>query len=173
MRADTLIALFDYTLPDAPSEWQVVNDSVMGGVSQGTFRITDQKTLLLFGTLSLENNGGFASIRSRPKALGLQRGDFLRVRARGDGRQYSVNLYVPRPQIAFSYRVTLPTTNGEWNEVTLPLDSFAATSFGRVVKDASPVMPEEVSALGIMVSDKTPGPFRLEIEWIKLVRKTQ
>jgi NADH dehydrogenase [ubiquinone] 1 alpha subcomplex assembly factor 1 len=92
------------------------------------------------------------------------------VRVRGDGRRYSLNLYVPRRQVAFSYRASVTTTSDEWVEGTLPLDTFEATSFGRVVKDAGPVDPQEVSALGFMVSDKKAGPFRLEIEWIKVVR---
>ena len=162
--------LFDFTGADAAKDWQAVNDGVMGGVSEGTFTITDQKALEFFGTLSLENNGGFASVRSRPRNLGLQPGDALRVRVRGDGRWYSLNFYVPRPQIAFSYRTSVTTTSDEWVEVTLPLDRFEATSFGRVVKDTGPVDPQEVSALGFMVSDKKAGPFRLEVEWIKVVR---
>lgn len=169
MAEDTRIVLFDFAVPGAASEWQAVNDDVMGGVSQGTFQITDQKTLAFFGTLSLENNGGFASVRTKAKKLGLESGDALRVRVRGDGRQYSLNLYVPRPQVAFSYRATVTTTTGEWVEVTLPLDTFEATSFGRPV-DAGPVKPEEVSGLGFMVSDKRAGPFKLEVGSITVVR---
>lgn len=170
MAEDNLILLFDFTLPTAPSEWLAVNDSVMGGVSQGTFGITNRKTLEFFGRLSLENNGGFASVRSRPKNLDLQLGDAIRVRVRGDGRIYSLNLYIPRPQVAFSYRATVSTTTGAWVEVTLPLDSFVATSFGRVVPDAGPVDPTEVNAVGFMVSDKRAGPFQLEVESITVVR---
>ena len=60
MAEDTFIPLFDFVEADAPKEWQAVNDGVMGGVSEGKFRITDDKTMEFFGTLSLEKNGGFA-----------------------------------------------------------------------------------------------------------------
>ncbi len=170
MAGDTTKLLFEFTGADAAKEWQTVNDGVMGGVSDGKFTITDQKTLEFYGTLSLENNGGFASVRSKAKKLGLQRGDVLVARVRGDGRDYSMNLYVPRPQIAFSYRATVKTKKDEWIEVTLPLDKFEATSFGRVVKDAGPVDPAEVKALGFLLGDKKTGPFKLEVEWIKVVR---
>jgi NADH dehydrogenase [ubiquinone] 1 alpha subcomplex assembly factor 1 len=173
MPEDTRIVLRDFALPGAASEWQAVNDGVMGGVSEGTFQITDRKTLEFFGTLSLENNGVFASVRTRPKNLGLRPGDALRVRVRGDGRQYSLNLYVPRPQVAFSYRATVTTTSEAWVEVTLPLDTFEATSFGRVVKDAGAVKPEEINALGFMVSDKIAEPFKLEVGWVKVVREAK
>jgi hypothetical protein len=62
------------------------------------------------------------------------------------------------------------TKKDEWIEVKVPLDKFEATSFGRVVKDAGAVKPEEVNALGFMLSDKKAGPFKLEIESIKVER---
>ena len=170
MPEELVIDLFDLALPGAASEWLAVNDGVMGGVSEGRFEITASKTLAFLGTVSLANNGGFASVRTRPKKLGLQPGDALRLRILGDGRPYSVNLYVPRPQVAFSYRATVRTQQDQWIEVTLPLDTFEATSFGRVVRNAGPVNPSEVNAMGLMISDKLAGPFKMEIETIRVIR---
>lgn len=59
---------------------------------------------------------------------------------------------------------------GEWIEVRILLDTFETTSFGRVVKDEGAVKLAEVNALGFMLSEKTAGPFRMEIEWIKVER---
>jgi len=162
--------LFDFTGADAAKDWQPVNDGVMGGVSEGKFKITGEKTMEFFGTLSLENNGGFASVRTKAKKLGLSQGDTIVAKVRGDGREYSLNLYLNRPLIAFSYRATVQTKKGEWIEVSVPLDKFEATSFGRVVKDAGAVKPEEVNALGFMLSDKKAGPFKMEAESIRVVR---
>ena len=170
MADDTPRVLFEFTGADAAKEWQTVNDGVMGGVSEGNFKITDAKTLEFFGNLSLENNGGFASVRTKAKKLGLEKGDTLVAKVRGDGREYSLNLYVSRLRIAFSYRATVPTTKGEWLEVKVPLDKFEAISFGRPVLDAGPVKPTEVNALGFLLGDKKAGPFKLEVEWIKVVR---
>jgi len=170
MADDTPKVLLDLTGADAVKEWQTVNDGVMGGVSEGKFKITDKKTLEFFGTLSLENNGGFASVRTKAKKLGLEKGDTLVAKVRGDGREYSLNLYLAKPLMAFSYRATVKTKKDEWIEVRVPLDTFEATSFGRVVKDAGAVKPEEVNALGFMLSDKKAGPFQMEVEWIKVVR---
>ena len=170
MAEDTPKTVFDFSGADAAKEWQTVNDGVMGGVSDGKFKITGTKTLEFYGTLSLENNGGFASVRSKAKKLGLEKGDVLVARVRGDGRDYSMNLYVPRPLVAFSYRAAVKTKMDEWIEVKLPLDKFEATSFGRVVKDARPLDPAEVNALGFLLGDKKAGPFKLEIEWIKVER---
>jgi len=170
MADDKPQVLFDFTGGDAAKEWQTVNDGVMGGVSEGKFKVTEKKTLEFFGTLSLENNGGFASVRTKAKKLGLEKGDTLVARVRGDGREYSMNLYLNKPLVAFSYRAAVQTKKDEWIEVKVPLDKFEATSFGRVVKDAGAVKPEEVNALGFLLGDKKAGAFKLEVEWIKVVR---
>ncbi len=170
MADDTLLTLFDFTGNDAAKEWQTVNDGVMGGVSQGDFKITDAKTLEFFGTLSLANNGGFASVRTKAKKLGFEKGDTVVAKVRGDGREYMLNLYLNKQRVAYSYRATVQTKKDEWIEVKIPLDKFEATSFGRVVQDAGLVKPEEIGALGFMLGDKKAGPFKMEIEWIKVER---
>ena len=170
MAEETQQTLFDFTGANAAKEWQNVNDGVMGGISEGKFKITDTKTLEFFGTLSLENNGGFASVRTKAKKLGLEKGDTVVAKVRGDGREYTLNLYLNKPLIAFSYRATVQTKKDEWIEVRVPLEKFEATSFGRVVKDAGAVKPEEVNVLGFMLSDKRAGPFKMEVESIKVER---
>ena len=170
MAEDTLILLFDFTKADAAKQWQTVNDGVMGGVSEGKFKVTESKTMEFFGTLSLANNGGFASVRSKAKKLDLEKGDTLVARVRGDGREYTLNLYPNRSRTAFSYRATVQTKKDEWIEVKVSLDEFEATSFGRVVREAGPVKPEEITSVGFLLGDKKAGPFKIEIEWIKVER---
>lgn len=168
-REEGLETLFVFTAPDAAKTWQAVNDGVMGGVSDGRFRITADQTMEFFGTLSLENNGGFASVRTRPADLGLEAAVTVVVRVRGDGREYVMNLYTKNRRTAFSYRAPLPTTKDEWIEVRVPLVDFVPTSFGRQVQGMGPVEPSQINGLGFMLSDKKPGPFWLEIESIRVV----
>lgn len=170
MAEDTPIPLFDFTEADSVKEWQTVNDGVMGGVSEGKFKITDTNTMEFLGTLSLANNGGFASVRTKAKKLGLEKGDTLVAKVKGDGREYHMNLSVPTFQIAYNYRAVFQTKKDEWIEVKLPLDKFEATSFGQVVKNAGQVKPTSVNGLGFMLSDKKAGPFKMEVESIKVER---
>ena len=67
-----LLPLVDFAAPDADQRWQAVNDGVMGGISDGRLRITDNTTLDFFGTLSLENN--VASRRPGPSPRSLSSG---------------------------------------------------------------------------------------------------
>ena len=170
MVEETQRTLFEFSGADSAKEWQTVNDGVMGGVSDGRFKIIDAKTMEFFGTLSLANNGGFASVRTKPKNLGIEQGDTLVAKVRGDGREYMLNLYPNRQRVAYSYRAAIQTKKDQWIEVKIPLDTFEATSFGRIVTNAGAVKPAEINSIGFMLGDKKAGPFKLEIEWIKVER---
>ena len=45
------------------NEWQIVNDGVMGGVSKSKLTVTNDGFGKFSGTVSIENNGGFASVQ--------------------------------------------------------------------------------------------------------------
>ena len=78
--------------PESTEIWRSVNDNVMGGISRGSFTHTKQGTLRLKGSLSLQNGGGFASIRTVPRDMNLGGATGIVVKACGDGRTYRVQL---------------------------------------------------------------------------------
>ena len=160
--ADGHRLLFNFKNGDASKQWRTVNDGVMGGRSNGRFRINNDKSLEFFGTLSLENNGGFASVRSRPVTMNLKATDSIVIKVRGDGREYSLNLYTAERRMAFSYRAKFKTKKNEWTEIRIPVSKFVATSFGRVVRGQS-LNANQINGLGIMLGDKKAGTFKLEI----------
>jgi monofunctional biosynthetic peptidoglycan transglycosylase len=161
--------LFDFDASDSARQWSTVNDGVMGGMSDGRHRVTEQGCMDFYGNLSLKNNGGFASVRSRPMDFQLGEGDVIVARVRGDGRKYYLNVRVPTYRIAFSYRASFQTKAGEWQEIRFPLRSLRATSFGRQIPNASPVNPSDVNSIGFLLADKIPGSFGLKVDWIKVV----
>ena len=167
---EALRPLLNFTGPDAVQQWQAVNDGVMGGVSDGRFRLTEDKTLEFFGALSLENNGGFASVRTKPMDLDIKAGDTIVVRVKGDGRDYVLNIYTKSRRIAFSYRASLPTRKNVWTEVRVPVQDFIPTAFGRRVQGMGPVEPDQINGLGFMLSDKKAGPFQMQVEWVSVLR---
>ena len=157
--------LFRFDQPESSKQWQSVNDGVMGGRSDGRFRISEDKTMEFFGTLSLENNGGFASVRASGGNLALKQDDVIVARIRGDGREYNINLYSQRNR--YSYRQSFKTKEGEWIEVEFPLDKFSATWRGQRFPNEK-LDPSTLTGLGFLLGDKKPGPFKLEVEWIKV-----
>jgi monofunctional biosynthetic peptidoglycan transglycosylase len=159
--------LFDFANP-TNANWQIVNDDVMGGVSTSIFRITNGVAVFR-GEVSLEYNGGFASVRTLPARFDLGEASEVVLRVRGDGRRYKFtarmdsSLHGPLCQSAFT------TTKGKWQEVRLPLEDFVPTFRGRVLAGEPPLSASELTSIGFLISDKQDGPFRLEIGWIKAI----
>lgn len=154
-------SLFDFSQPGAINLWRAVNDGVMGGISSGMAGITSTGTLLFSGTISLANNGGFASIRTNSFEFQLLPSDSFQVRMRGDGRVYLMNLYIRQQLRAFSYRAMLPSIRNEWTETRLPLGQFVATQFGRPVAGAGRVDPAEIASIGFHAGGRETRPVLL------------
>ena len=77
MKADTATnkTLFDFQAATNSPAWEVVNDDVMGGVSTSQFQLLTNGGAIFSGVVSLENNGGFASVRSSLVRDNLSRDD--------------------------------------------------------------------------------------------------
>lgn len=148
--------------PDSP-RWRTVNDTVMGGVSSSSATMIKDGLVRFSGILSLDNNGGFTSIRADSEDFAFPSDGTLVLKVKGDGRSYTVDLRTQRRQGAFSYKSGFQTKAGEEMEVRLPLSSFRATAFGRMMPVATPLDPSRVISFGFMLAEKNPGPFRLDI----------
>jgi len=157
--------LFDFSNTNVPA-WQVVNDDVMGGVSTSRFSVTNGVAVFR-GEVSLENNGGFASVRSPAARQDLAGFDAFVVRARGDGRRYK---FTVRTESGFDtpiYQCAFTTKRGVWEEHRLGFKDFVPTFRGRVLSGQPPLDPVKVTSVGFLISDKQVGPFQLEVAWIK------
>lgn len=55
--------VIDFTQSEFPLPYRAVNDNVMGGISSGSFILISGVGGMFSGRLSLENNGGFSSVR--------------------------------------------------------------------------------------------------------------
>lgn len=159
--------LIDFQVQSA-DDWIVVNDGVMGGLSSSDITVTDDGVGVFEGVLSLENNGGFASVRTPVPESAMAGASRLLVRVRGDGKRYQVRLRPGRRLDGIAYAATFPTESGKWTTVELPFASFEPTFRGYRPPNASPLDLSEIGQFGIMLTDKQDGPFRLEIAWIAL-----
>jgi monofunctional biosynthetic peptidoglycan transglycosylase len=168
MNADTSSdkILFDFTTATNSRGWQVVNDDVMGGVSTSRFQVLTNGAVFS-GVVSLENNGGFASVRSSPVRQSLSGFDAFVVRVRGDGRRYKFTVRTETGFDTLIYQCGFTTKRGEWEEHRLPFKDFVPTFRGRVLTDAPPLNPAKVASVGFLISDKQDGAFQLEVAWIK------
>lgn len=83
------VAEFDDKEADSLN-WRVVDDGVMGGLSKGKIEISKDGILTFSGKLSLENNGGFSSLRTGDLKMDLAGAEGLVARVKGDGRTYQM-----------------------------------------------------------------------------------
>jgi NADH dehydrogenase [ubiquinone] 1 alpha subcomplex assembly factor 1 len=144
-----------------------VNDGVMGGLSQSEMRFTAEGTALFEGTLSLENNGGFASVRTIPDDFALGGYTGLAVRVKGDGHRYMLRLRTDRYLDGPAYESGFDTEAETWVTVRVPFRDFVPTFRGRRLRNMPAIDGADVRQIGLMLADKQAGPFRLEIDWIK------
>lgn len=147
--------------------WLIVNDDVMGGRSQASATLNEDG-LLFRGTVSLENNGGFASTRGllqRPPTGATK----VRINVRGDGRSYQIRLRPARSYDGVAWRQEFQT-NGKWQTLVFDLSNFEPVFRGRLVRDAGAIDPETLGQVGFMIADKKAGPFSLEVREMSFIQ---
>lgn len=162
--------LFDFSDADVARRWRSVDDSVMGGISDSALSATDRDTAIFAGRVSLENNGGFASVRASMEPMDLLRSDRLAIRYRGDGQRYKLRLRMDRAFDGINYELAFDTEEGVWCERHLALADFQPTWRGRRPRGAEQLDPSRVRGVGLMISDKQEGSFELEVASIFRVR---
>ena len=144
--------------------WNIVNDSVMGGRSQATLKLINNTYANFKGYLSLQNNGGFSSIRAYyPPDLTNVKSIVLKVR--GDGRKYNFRIRGNTESWA-SYTHSFDTVEGDWNEIELKIDDFYPVYRGYTLKNMPQLSEVIIKEIGIMLSDKIEGSFSIDIDWI-------
>ncbi|PRY73708.1 CIA30 family protein [Halomonas ventosae] len=157
--------LIDFQHADEATRWRAINDDVMGGVSRGGLHGEDGVGVFR-GETSLENNGGFASVRRAPEAFDLGAHPGIELCVRGDGRRYQLRLYTDQLPQGAAYRATFQPEAGEWQRVALLWHEFEAVFRGRRLEDAPPLDPAAIRQVGLLIADRRPGPFRLEVAWL-------
>ena len=173
----TLIA--DFSQPGAAERWFPVNDTVMGGRSDGGPRFEDG-AMVFEGTLRTED-GGFASVRL-PMTPGVMAGaTSLRVTAIGDGRAYDAAFETdvtaepgrgggPASERRVSFGVPIKgLAAGEVATGTADLLATEPTFHGEPVPGAA-FDPSAVVELGLFIADGRDGPFRLAVRRIEACR---
>ena len=160
--------LYDFTHQETSGVWMIVNDGVMGGISESRLSLDQQGFLVFEGRVSLDYGGGFASVRSILNRLDADPYDGILIRFKGDGKRYQLRLRQGNRMDGVAYFRHFETKIGEWEEVFLPFHSFQASYRGRRLPDYPELDTSRISQLGLMISDKQEGNFRLEVQRIAL-----
>lgn len=145
------------------ADWFAIDDGVMGGVSSSHMRHDPAGHAVFEGNVSLERNGGFASVRSRPQDLTAIGATAYVLDACGDGKRYKLNLRTDDGFDGVNYQAAFDAPAGQWVTVRLAVSAFLPTFRGRLVADSPPLDPALVRQIGFMIADRQAGAFALAI----------
>lgn len=159
------MVLFDFSENSDLKGWFVVNDGVMGGRSQSSFELDENGNGLFKGEVSLENNGGFASVHYRFQPLSIGDAQFLVMHIKGDGKRYQARIY-DKNSDNYSY-IAYFETSGEWQTIEIPLASMYPSFRGRRL-DKPNFEGQSIGEFALLIGNKKAESFQVEIKKIEV-----
>jgi hypothetical protein len=157
--------IFDFDQNSDISNWYVVDDVVMGGRSGGSFEIGPEGYAIFSGEVSLENNGGFSSVRYNLRKMDVTPYSSIAIRLKGDGKQYQFRVKSDRYE-RWSY-INQFQTKGEWETIEIPLEDLYP-SFRGMKLDRPNFSGEKIEEIAFLIGNKKAETFRLELDSIVL-----
>lgn len=174
------LPIFDFRQPDPQlaQTWGALDDVVMGGVSESGVRWIDGAALFS-GTVSVENSGGFVSVRTRnfERPLNLGGYDGIELRVKGDGQRYKLILRDDPRWDSVAYCASFDTVFNIWTTVRVPFDRFVPVFRARTLRDRPPLNARQIASMQVMLSKFEydgdlnprfrPGEFGLQLESVQ------
>ena len=172
--------LFDFTNPNAEIKetWGAVDDVVMGGVSQSNIRLGDNKAIFS-GIVSTDNNGGFASVRTRNFDVPLDLSDYqgIELKVIGDGKRYKFITRCEGKWDGVGYCYSFDTVYDFPTTIRVPFKDLIPVFRAKTVSDAAQIDASKIYSMQLMLSKFEydgglnpkfeAGSFSLKIESIK------
>lgn len=159
------MVIFDFEQNSDLSNWQVVDDVVMGGRSAGQCAINTEGNAVFRGQISLENNGGFSSLRYRFAEKKVDQYSKAVIRLKGDGNRYQFR--IKSNQNDWHSYISYFQTTGDWQTIEIPLSEMYPTFRGRRL-DQPNYPGESLAEVAFLIGNKKEQNFNLEIDWIGL-----
>ena len=144
--------------------WKIMNDGVMGGISQSQISVNAQGNGVFQGSVSLANNGGFASVHYRGGIQKIGQASRVILRLKGDGKKYQFRIKESlRDAHSYVYKFD---TSGDWQDIEIPIKDMYAAFRGRRLNIPS-FNGDGFEEMAFLISNKQEEDFQLEIAEIK------
>ena len=153
--------MIDFTQASEHQNWTVTNDDVMGGISTGELIYLDNMRQFR-GELSLENNGGFSSVK-RSIESPTHEIDSVELVFVGDGRTYQLRFTTSKDGNRVQYKHDFDTIKGKQFNKAFHFDDFQAVFRGRLLSDAPELKAQDIKQIGFLIADKQPSHFELDL----------
>ncbi len=158
------IILYQFDKNSSISDWRIVDDVVMGGKSSGEFYINESGHGVFAGFVSLENNGGFSSVRHRG-TFEIRSQKNIRIHLKGDGNAYQFRIKAnssDRHSYIAGFR-----TSGEWEIIEIKLPDMYPAFRGQKLS-ISNFDKDQIVEMAFLIGNKKEQKFQLEIQSIEL-----
>ncbi len=159
------LLLFDFSAADDWSGWEIENDVVMGGNSSSYLERGDEGHAVFKGSVSLENNGGFASLQYHFDTKNIDGYKKALILLKGDGKSYQFRMKSNLRDKA-SYIYTFKTS-GDWETIEIPLKEMEPVFRGNKLNLPN-FSAETIQEVRFLIGNKKAEDFRLEIRKIEL-----
>lgn len=147
------------------TKWVNVDDVVIGGESQSKFTTDASGKGVFYGVVSLENNGGFSSIKHSFDPINISKFKKAFIRIKGDGKRYQF-----RVKSSLDERVSYKTyflTTGKWETIEIDLLTMEPTWRGWT-PDLPKYPANTIAEVGFLIANKKAERFELKFEKIWL-----
>ncbi|MGZ9897343.1 CIA30 family protein [Shewanella gaetbuli] len=143
------------------SHFVINNDTVMGGFSSS--RIDHKKDHVIFsGVVSLENNGGFASVQCDiPSPTKVVNQCIIKVK--GDGKRYQLRLKTAELKYGEAYVAEFNTLAGQVTEHIFIASDFQLSFRGRDINTGPELQFSDVEKVGWLIANKQQGNFNISL----------
>ena len=165
MNQDHSSIIYDFENKGSNIQWYVVNDGVMGGLSEGNIAMNQEGHGVFSGYVTTENNGGFSSMRYVLEKKNVSQFTKVVIKLKGDGKKYQFRIKSDASQ-RYSY-VNSFETSGDWETVTLPFGDFIPMFRGNTL-DKSNYLGEYMAEIAFLIGNNRKENFKLEIVRIYL-----
>jgi len=157
--------VYDFSEDSSLRNWRVIDDGVMGGRSQGSLRINFEGHGVFSGFVSLENYGGFSSIRYNTTPVNVIEYDYISIKVFGDNKEYQLRIksdYYDRHVYSKPF-----FAKSEWQEISIPLGKMEPQFRGRLLRMGN-FNERSIVEIGILIGNKVEEDFTLFIDSISL-----
>lgn len=159
------LLIFDFNPKSDIENWVIVDDDVMGGKSSGSFGLSPDGHGVFKGLISLENNGGFSSLRYNFERIQMENYTKIVLKIKGDGKKYQFRIKSDSGDY-YSYVSTF-ATSGDWQEIEIPLKNMYPSFRGRKL-DKPNFSGDYMEEIAFLIGNKKEEEFQLLIDKIEL-----
>ena len=158
--------IFDFNQKSDLNNWVVIDDVVMGGKSSGSFGLSPEGYGVFKGSISLDNNGGFSSVRYKFERKLIKDFNNIILKIKGDSKKYQFRIKSNSGDY-YSYISTF-STNGDWQEIKIPLKNMYPSFRGRKL-DKPIFSGDYIEEIAFLIGNKKEEKFQLLIDKIELI----